>query len=86
MEHRRLARVTSKGRITIPVEIRNQRGFMPGDDLVVADRNGRLFLLRPDELDAWLAEVDPSSPDAHPELQHTARRAQGGRSTQCSIQ
>ena len=44
-------RVTSKGQVTIPQEIRERFGFMPGTeiDFVVDDEQGRVYIVQLDE-------------------------------------
>ncbi len=39
-----LAKVTAKGQITIPKEIREQLGLHPGEDLGFEKRNGAFFI------------------------------------------
>jgi len=39
------SRVTAKGRVTIPSEIRREFGFLPDTEVCfVADKNGRVYL------------------------------------------
>jgi len=37
-------RITSKGQVTIPQEIRENAGFLPGSEVRFVHRNGRVFL------------------------------------------
>ncbi|NBD33576.1 MAG: AbrB/MazE/SpoVT family DNA-binding domain-containing protein, partial [Cyanobacteria bacterium] len=37
-----LAKVTSKGQITIPVEIRKQLNLKPGDKVLFIEENGKI--------------------------------------------
>ena len=39
-----LAKVTSKGQITIPVEIRKQLNLKPGDKVLFIEENGKITL------------------------------------------
>ena len=39
-----LAKVTSKGQITIPVEIRKQLNLKPGDKVIFMEENGKITL------------------------------------------
>lgn len=40
-----LARVTSKGQITIPVEIRNKLGIKEGDKVLFVEEGNRIFMV-----------------------------------------
>jgi AbrB family looped-hinge helix DNA binding protein len=40
-----LARVSSKGQITIPIEIRKKLGLKEGDKVLFAEENGNIFVL-----------------------------------------
>ena len=47
-----IAKLTSKGQITIPVEIRNKLGVDTGDQLIFLEKNGVVLIVRADNLDA----------------------------------
>ncbi len=49
------ARITSKGQITIPHEIRRALGVRPGDSLVF-ERDGRGFRVRPVRVESRFAK------------------------------
>lgn len=40
-----LAKVTSKGQITIPIEIRRKLGVKTGDKILFVEENGRIVLI-----------------------------------------
>ncbi len=40
-----LAKVTTKGQITIPIEIRNKLGIREGDKILFLEDSGRIFLM-----------------------------------------
>lgn len=40
-----LAKVTSKGQITIPIDIRRKLGVKEGDKVLFLEDNGRIFLM-----------------------------------------
>ena len=40
-----LAKVTSKGQITIPVEIRNKLGIKNGDKVLFIEEEGRVYMM-----------------------------------------
>ena len=40
-----LAKVTSKGQVTIPVEIRRKRGIKNGDNLLFIEESGRIYMM-----------------------------------------
>lgn len=40
-----LAKVTSKGQITIPIDIRKKLGVKEGDKVLFLEDNGRIFLM-----------------------------------------
>ena len=40
-----LAKITSKGQITIPVEIRRKLGLREGDKVLFAEDGGRIYIL-----------------------------------------
>ena len=44
-----LAKVTSKGQITIPVEIRKQLNLKPGDKVLFIEENGKITLANSSE-------------------------------------
>lgn len=63
----RRAKVTSKGRMTIPVEIREQLGFRPGDVVVFEELDGHLTfrrLERDEDKDSASQSVDDVDPTA----------------------
>ena len=39
-----LAKITARGQITIPVEIRNKLGVQEGDKVIFLEENGRIFI------------------------------------------
>ncbi len=55
------AKVTSKGQITIPKEVRKRMGIQPGDQLEFVE-NGGLFHLRKyfddDPIDKWVGYLE----------------------------
>ena len=40
-----LAKVTSKGQITIPIEIRKKLGIKNGDKILVVEESGRVYMM-----------------------------------------
>ena len=40
-----LAKVTSKGQITIPIEIRKKLGMKNGDKILFVDESGRVYMM-----------------------------------------
>lgn len=42
-----LAKVTSKGQITIPIDIRRKLGVKEGDKILFVEERGRIFILNP---------------------------------------
>ena len=41
-----MPKVTSKGQITIPKDIRNKFGFLPGEDVDVIDEGGNALIIK----------------------------------------
>jgi AbrB family looped-hinge helix DNA binding protein len=41
-----MPKVTSKGQITIPQDIRNKFGFLPGEDVDVIDEGGNALIIK----------------------------------------
>jgi AbrB family looped-hinge helix DNA binding protein len=70
-------RITSKGQVTVPVEIRRRLDLQPGDDLV--------FELRDQELHVWglkrreLTDLRGALPATRPFLGRDAIREEAGR-------
>ena len=46
-----IAKLTSKGQITIPVGIRNKLGVETGDQLIFLEKNGVVIIVKADNLD-----------------------------------
>lgn len=42
-----LAKVTSKGQITIPIEIRRKLGIKNGDKVLFMEESGRIYIMNP---------------------------------------
>lgn len=40
-----LAKVTSKGQVTIPIEIRRKLGVKNGDKILFVEENGRIYMM-----------------------------------------
>lgn len=40
-----LAKLTSKGQVTIPIEIREKLGLQKGDKILFVEENGRIYVL-----------------------------------------
>ncbi|MBO5623797.1 MAG: AbrB/MazE/SpoVT family DNA-binding domain-containing protein [Butyrivibrio sp.] len=47
-----IAKITSKGQVTIPVGIRNKLGVDTGDQLIFLEKNGVVIIVKADNLDA----------------------------------
>ena len=43
-----LAKVTSKGQITIPIEIRKKLGIKNGDKILFVEESGRVYMMNSD--------------------------------------
>lgn len=54
----RLTRLTAKGQLTIPVEIRNDLNLKPGDYLAVSTKEGHIIVEKTTNIDP-LSESDP---------------------------
>ncbi len=48
----------SKGRILIPLEIRKQLNFKPGENFMFTIENGRLILLKSSDHDEFIQEIE----------------------------
>jgi AbrB family looped-hinge helix DNA binding protein len=84
-----ISRVTSKGQVTIPAEVREALDIEPGDDLLfelAADRTARLCVIKRQRLPELLGALPatrpyPGKPAVRQEVGHRrGRRATGGRS------
>lgn len=42
-----LAKITSKGQITIPIDIRRKLGLKPGDKILFYEKDGNICILNP---------------------------------------
>lgn len=58
-----LAKVTSKGQITIPIEIRKKLGIKNGDKILFVEESGRVYMMN--------SSMDNSSMDALREAQRS---------------
>jgi AbrB family looped-hinge helix DNA binding protein len=75
--------LTSKGQITVPVEIRERLGLRQGDRLVfVLEADGRVVVRRDDDgegrrLEGLLRHLAPSEPVSVEEMRAAVRRRAG---------
>ena len=51
----RATKITRKGQITIPIEFREKYHLKEGDTVLVEDRDGRLTIQHPDQVEDWTA-------------------------------
>lgn len=51
----RTTKVTRKGQITIPIDFREKYQIREGDTIVIEDRDGRLVIQQPDQVEDWTA-------------------------------
>ena len=59
----KVARVTSKGQVTIPVEIRRLIGISRGDELIFEEQEGVVTIrkvVRGSPFDSWAGYLDPA--------------------------
>lgn len=52
-----IAKITSNGQITIPLEIRKQLNLQPGDKVLFIKENGKITLTNSDSLEEQLQEL-----------------------------
>ena len=52
VERMEIAKVTSKGQITIPVDVRRKLDIKEGDKVLFVEEGGRVFIMN-SSLDAW---------------------------------
>jgi AbrB family looped-hinge helix DNA binding protein len=55
-----IAKVTSKGQITIPKEIREKLGISPGEEIGFVERRGVFFIKKPvkkSPLEKWMGRL-----------------------------
>lgn len=53
-------KITSKGQVTIPKEIRNKLGIRPGEDLAFEEKNGVFYIkksLKKSPFDKWVGRL-----------------------------
>jgi len=69
-----MAKVTSKGQITIPVSIRRRLGINEGDNLLFIDRPEGVMMVNPDMLPGGRAEASAETeiPDSEPKFDRAA--------------
>jgi AbrB family looped-hinge helix DNA binding protein len=53
----RRSKITRKGQVTIPVEFREKYDFKEGDVVLFEDRDGRITIQHPDDVEDWTAGV-----------------------------
>jgi len=78
MIQQRRMRIGPRGRITIPVDMREKFGFIEGDTVAFADRGNRIYMLHPEEVEAWMAEdtsLDASGEHDLPEVDPGPQRS-----------
>lgn len=72
-----LSTVTSKGQITIPVEIRRSLNIEPGDRVIVEEREGGVFLRTPESVVEQTAGILNAFVPARPFTPRDEREAFG---------
>lgn len=53
-------KITSKGQVTIPKEVRDKLGIRPGEDLVFEEKNGTFYIrksLKKSPFDKWVGRL-----------------------------
>ncbi len=53
-------KITSKGQVTIPKEIRDKLGIRPGEDLAFEEKNGTFYIkksLKKSPFDKWVGRL-----------------------------
>lgn len=70
-----IAKISSKGQITLPIEIRNKLKLKTGDKIVILEENGRFYIENPTMLafkrvgDAFFGEAEKAGFSTEEEMQ-----------------
>lgn len=53
----RASKITRKGQVTIPIEIREELGFKEGDTVLFEKRGKQVIMLHPEDIEDWTSGI-----------------------------